>query len=556
VQRWISSRQQLNALLSGKSVFMPASITLSNLAWSTPDGRPVLANLDLSFGSERTGLVGRNGAGKSTLLKLIAGDLPPQAGDVSITGTLGMLRQTVQADPRETVADLFGVAEALALLRRAELGDADADALAHADWTLEARMAAALDRLSLQAGPQTPLSMLSGGQRTRIGLAALVFNEPDFILLDEPTNSLDREGRRAVIDLLAAWRGGAIVVSHDRELLETLDAIVELGGLGATRYGGNFSHYRERKALELAAAQHDLANADKRVAEIAERAQATAERKARKDRVGQRKRAKGDIPRIQLNTLRNRSEATSASNARLAERRRAQALDDAAAARERIEVLQPLTVAVPSTELPAGRTVLRIEAASVGYDDRPVIRDLSFTITGPERIAVTGPNGSGKTTLLALLTGRLVPWTGTVRLMTAWAMLDQQVGLLDPSASIRDNFRRLNPDADENACRASLARFMFRADAALQTVGSLSGGQLLRAGLASVLGVAPPPLLILDEPTNNLDLDSIAAVEAGLRAYDGALLVVSHDEAFLEAIGISRRLYLTGITDLPTFISS
>ncbi len=253
---------------------MPSSITLSNLAWSTPDGRPVLSNLDLSFGSERTGLVGRNGAGKSTLLKLIAGDLSPQSGEVSITGTLGMLRQTVQADPRETVADLFGVAEALALLRRAERGDADADALAHADWTLEARMAAALDRLGLQAGGHTLLSTLSGGQRTRIGLAALVFNQPDFILLDEPTNNLDREGRRAVIDLLVAWRGGAIVVSHDRELLETLDAIVELGGLGATRYGGNFSHYRERKALELAAAQHDLADADKRVAEVAERAQA------------------------------------------------------------------------------------------------------------------------------------------------------------------------------------------------------------------------------------------------------------------------------------------
>ena len=486
---------------------MPASITLSNLTWSTPDGRPVLSGLDLSFGSERSGLVGRNGAGKSTLLKLIAGDLSPQPGEVSIKGTLGMLRQTVETDPRETVADLFGVADALALLRRAESGDADGDALAHADWTLEARMAAALGRLGLQAGPQTPLSTLSGGQRTRIGLAALVFNEPDFILLDEPTNNLDREGRRSVIDLLATWRSGAIVVSHDRELLETLDAIVELTGLGATRYGGNFSHYRERKALELAAAQHDLADADKRVAELAERAQATAERKARKDGAGQRRRAKGDIPRLQLNTLRNRSEATSASNARLAERRRAQALDDVAAARRRIEVLQPLTVAVPSTGLAAGKTVLRIDAASVGHDDRPVIRDFSFTITGPERIAVTGPNGSGKTTLLALITGRLAPWTGTVRLTTDWAMLDQQVSLLDPSASIRDNFRRLNPDADENACRASLARFMFRADAALQVVESLSGGQLLRAGLACVLGARPPQLLILDEPTNNLDLE-------------------------------------------------
>lgn len=523
---------------------MPASITVSRLAWSTPDGRPVLSTLDLSFGAERAGLVGRNGVGKSTLLKLIVGDLSPQSGEVSITGTLGMLRQTVQADPRETVADLFGATEALALLRRAERGHADADALAHADWTLEARMAAALDRLGLQAGPETLLSTQSGGQRTRMGLAALVFDEPDFILLDEPTNNLDRDGRQVVIDLLVGWRSGAIVVSHDRELLETMDAIVELTTLGATRYGGNFSHYRERKALELAAAQHELAAAERRVTEVAERAQTAAERKARKDRAGHKKRSRGDIPRIQLNTLRNRSEATGGKNARLAERQREQALGDAEAARKRNEVLQPLTVTVPTTGLPAAKTVLRIEAASVGYANRPVIRDLSFAVTGPERIAVTGANGSGKTTLLALITGQLTPWMGTMRLMTGFAMLDQQVSLLDPSTSIRDNFRRLNPEADENACRASLARFMFRADAALQIAGSLSGGQLLRAGLACVLGVAPPPLLILDEPTNNLDLESIAAVEAGLRAYDGALLVVSHDEAFLEAIGISRRLDL------------
>ena len=158
-----------------------------------------------------------------------------------------------------------------------------------------------------------------------------------------------------------------------------------------------------------------------------------------------------------------------------------------------------------------------------------------------------GPNGSGKTTLLALITGQLTSWEGTVRLATGFALLDQRVSLLDPSASIRDNFKRLNPQADENACRAALARFMFRADAALQTVSSLSGGQLLRAGLACVLGGATlPPLLILDEPTNHLDIDAIEAVEAGLRAYDGALLVVSHDEAFLQAIGITRRFDLGG----------
>ena len=521
------------------------SITVSNLAWSTPDGRPVLSNIDLSFGPERTGLVGRNGVGKSTLLQLIAGELQPQAGAVSLSGTLGVLRQAVQVDPAQTLADLFGITDALALLARAERGEADADALAHADWTLEAKLGEALGRLGLEMPADTRLGTLSGGQRTRLGLAALAFAEPDFILLDEPTNNLDRDGRRAVIDLLAGWRTGAIVVSHDRELLETLDAIVELTSLGATRYGGNFSHYRERKALELAAARHDLADAAKRVAEVDERTQATAERQARRNSAGRAKRAKGDIPRIQLNKLRSSAENTGGDNARLADRRRGKALEDAAEARRRIEILQPLTVAVPSTGLPTGKTVLRLDAASAGYaSDRPILRDLSFTISGPERIAVTGPNGSGKTTLLSVVTGRLAPSTGSVRVMVDFAMLDQEIGLLDPGSTIRDNFRRLNPEADETACRASLARFMFRADAALQAVGSLSGGQLLRAGLACVLGVHPPQLLILDEPTNNLDLESIAAVEAGLSGYDGALLVVSHDEAFLEAIRITRRLEL------------
>ena len=165
------------------------------------------------------------------------------------------------------------------MLRRAEAGKASAEELANADWTLEARMASALAEVGLDAQPDTPLSTLSGGQRTRAALAALVFAEPDFLLLDEPTNNLDREGREAVIDLLASWRGGAIVVSHDRELLDTMDAIVELTSLGATRYGGNWSAYRERKALELAATRRDLADAEKRVAEVDRRAQETAETK-------------------------------------------------------------------------------------------------------------------------------------------------------------------------------------------------------------------------------------------------------------------------------------
>ena len=161
-------------------------------------------------------------------------------------------------------------------------------------------------------------------------------------------------------------------------------------------------------------------------------------------------------------------------------------------------------------------------------------------------MAIRGPNGSGKTSLLRLLTDDLAPTEGTVRITPRLALLDQQVSLLDPEQSIRDNFRRLNPEASENDCRAALARMMFRADAALQGVASLSGGEMLRAALACTIGsVQPPELLILDEPTNHLDIHAIAAVEAGLRAYDGALLVVSHDRDFLEAIGIERELWLS-----------
>ena len=527
-------------------MLMPISIVLSNLSWSTPDGRPLLSNLDLSFGAERTGLVGRNGVGKTTLIKLISGELQPQSGSISFNGRLGILRQSVQVEADETVADLFGASKALAVLKRAEAGEATNDELVLADWTLEARIAAALDRVGLDVTPETPLVALSGGQRTRCGLAALIVDDPDFLILDEPTNNLDRDGRAAVIDLLAGWRAGAIVISHDRELLDTMDAIVELTSLGASRYGGNWSQYRERKALELSAAEHDFAEAEKRIAEVERSAQAAVERQARRDKAGRKMAAKGGIPRIMLGGLKERAEMTSAEKTRLAERRRSQALQDAAAAREKIEILQPLAVKLPTSGLPANRIVLRMEGVTAGYEpERPILRDFNFIMTGPERVAVTGPNGSGKTTLLALVSGALKPWSGTVRIVHS-SLLDQRVSLLDPSLSIRDNFRRINPDADENACRAALARFMFRADAALQIVSSLSGGQLLRAGLACVLGGAvPPSLLILDEPTNHLDIDSIAAVEAGLRAYDGALLVVSHDEVFLNNIGIERRLELS-----------
>lgn len=527
---------------------MPASISLSGLSYSTPDGTPLFTNLDLSFGPERIGVVGRNGVGKSTLLHLITGQLRPTAGQVRLSGSVAMMQQQAISHPDDTIADLFGLRREITLLARAEAGQASAEDLMEADWTIPARIEAALLRCGLAQPPQCRLDRLSGGQRTRAALAALIFAEPEFLLLDEPTNNLDAAGRRAVIDLVQGWTHGAIIVSHDRALLEKMDAILDLTTLGVTRYGGNYSAFRRIRDAELTTAQNDLARAEQTRAEVDRRARQAAERKARKDSAGQKAGARGDQPRIVMDAAKERAEGSAAAGSRLRQARRADADTALSAARARIEIVQPLQMDIPTTGLPPGKRVLCLDHVTGGHDpDQPVIRDLSLTLTGPERVIIAGPNGSGKTTLINLITGQLMPQRGTVRLTAPFALLDQSVGLLDPAQSLHDNFRRLNRSADTRMAHAALARFRFRAQDALRAAGWLSSGERLRAGLACALGGAPTPmLLILDEPTNHLDLDGLTALESALAAYDGAVLAVSHDEAFLDALAPDRIITLTG----------
>lgn len=529
---------------------MSASVILSKLCFSTSDGSPLFADLNLSFVAERTGLVGRNGVGKTTLLRLIADQISPHDGIVRVDGKPGWFNPDRDVRSTETISDLFGASEALRLLDEAEAGLARAEDLITADWGLPARIDAALQRQGLDVSVQTPLASLSGGQRTRARLAALMFSEPDILLLDEPTNNLDRSGRLAVIELLRHWRGCAIVVSHDRELLEEMDAIVDLTPLGATRYGGNYSAYRVQKDLEIEALSHAVEVAEKQRDETLRRARKAAERKARKDSAGRKSRARRDQPKIILDAAKERAETSGGANARLREARYEEATQAVSEAQAKVEVFQPLGMDIPSSQLASGKLVLQFDAVTGGWDAaHKVITDMSFSITGPERIAITGPNGSGKTTLLSLISSQIEPQAGSVNLHVPFALLDQHVTLLKSELSLRDNFLQLNPGANENQCRAALARFQFRADDALQKAGQLSGGQKLRAGLACILGRPDPPaLLLLDEPTNHLDLESILAVEAALVAYDGALIVVSHDEAFLDRLKLDRRLQLSAVS--------
>ncbi len=524
-----------------------AAITLKAVSHRLPDGTALFTDLDVSFPAGRTGLVGRNGIGKSTLLKLITGRLPLQSGNIHAAGTVRMLDQDPLAAAGGTVADLFALRDAFERLERIEAGSGSPNDLDLADWTLAARFADALERAGLpDLAPDHPLSALSGGQVTRAALAALTFDAPDFILLDEPTNNLDTEGRALVRDLMRNWNGGALVISHDRVLLNEMDQIAELTGLGLNLYGGNWDAYSAMKAHELDVVEHRVASAERELSQLNRRVQQQKERKARKDSAGKASRAKNDTPKAALNFMRNRAEKSGGDGANIASRLKSQAQEDLAEARSEREVLLPVSVSLAATGLPASRRVLHVTGLCGGYSaETDVVAGFSLDMIGPERVALVGPNGSGKSTLLALMTGALTPRAGEAHIHVPYAMMDQAISLLDPAKTIRDNYLKINPDEDETACRAALARFRFRGEAADKMVATLSGGQKLGAALAATIGSgAPPQFLILDEPTNHLDLDALAAIEAGLKAYDGALLVVSHDQAFLEAIGVTREVAL------------
>jgi ATPase subunit of ABC transporter with duplicated ATPase domains len=526
---------------------MPSFVTLDSLSYAAPDGRLLLDNLTLAFGAERTGLVGRNGVGKTMLVRLILGEMAPKSGSVSVCGRIGVLRQALAPPPGARVADLLGVADGLARQRRLQAGEGTPEDLADADWLLEGRLGEALAGVGLaDLDLDRPAASLSGGQVTRATLAGLIAAEPDLLILDEPTNNLDAEARELVAGTLGRWTGGAIVVSHDRALLRRMDRIVELTSLGAQVYGGGYDLYLERKAEAEAAANRALSDAEKAAARVARDTQEAAERKARRDAAGKRHGRSGSMPRIVAGGLKRRAEESAGRGQVLAERLKSEAAEALADAEARVERVRRLAFDLPPSGVPAGKTVLAFEDVTFGYPGAaPVVRRLSLRLNGPERVAISGPNGAGKTTVLRLAAGELEPAAGRVARGVRAAFLDQRTALFGDEESLVEAFLRLNPESAPNAARAALARFLFRNVAAEKLVGVLSGGERLRAALACVLmGDTPPGLLILDEPTNHLDLDSIGAVEAALRGYDGALLVVSHDADFLEAVGVEREVRL------------
>jgi len=525
------------------------------LSYLLPTGRTLFAELSLGFGEERAALVGGNGTGKSTLARILAGELAPTTGTVVREGRVAYLAQQGEAPEVGSVATLLGIGEALAALARLDAGEGgahDVDVVGDR-WDLRERAQRALARVGLGALPlEQRARTLSGGERTRLSLAGLLLGDPDYLILDEPTNHLDADSRNALLALIDSWPTGVLVVSHDRALLRRVDRIVELTTRGVFSYGGSYDFYREQRALEEEAALRELESARAELKRVERHEREVRERQARREAKGKRDRETANQSRLLLNLMRETSQATSSRVGAQQERAKDEGRERLAAAKERVEERARLAFQLPSSALHAKRRVVELEGVGLSHAGAaaPILRGVSLSIVGPERLAVRGPNGSGKSTLLAVLAGTLVPQEGVRRLgidEAQLATLDQQVRWPAPDRSLLDNVLLTNDALDAAQARQLLASFLFRGDAALRPAGVLSGGEALRAALACTLSSPhPPQLLLLDEPTNHLDLDSLEAVERALRQYDGALVVISHDEEFLANIGVTRTLWLDG----------
>ncbi|MET7333597.1 ABC-F family ATP-binding cassette domain-containing protein [Nonomuraea sp. NPDC005650] len=526
-----------------------AFIICSSLSFSWPDDTPVFSDLSFTVGGGRTGLVAPNGAGKSTLLKLIAGEYRPGGGSVSVSGPLGYLPQSLPLAGDLTVAEVLGIAPVIAALDAIESGDASEEHFTTIgnDWDIEERTRAQLDRLGLgELGFDRTLRTLSGGQIVSLGLAAQLLRRPDVLLLDEPTNNLDLAARRRLFDVLGDWNGCLLVVSHDRALLDRVDRVAELDRGEVRFYGGDFTAYEEAVRAEQEAAERNVRSAEQELKREKREMQQARERAERRAGTAARNLKNAGLPRIFAGNMKRGAQEAAGRAGQMHAARVSDAkarLDEAGRA---LRDDQKIALQLPGTNVPAGRTVFHGE--HLRARDLFAEPGIDLTVRGPERIALTGPNGAGKSTLLRLISGDLAPDGGTTRRADGRvAYLSQRLDLLDVERSVAANLAAFAPGLPEAERMNLLARFLFRGARAHLPVGVLSGGERLRATLACVLCAEPAPqLLLLDEPTNNLDLVSVGQLESALAAYEGAFVVVSHDERFLAEIGVERRLELSG----------
>lgn len=526
-------------------------LILQGVSYIHQNGDLLFDHINLKINKQdKIALIGNNGAGKSTLFNILTGSLAPSSGLFQTETKPYAVPQHFGQYNELTIAEALQIDDkinALYEILDGHVTDSNL-ALLDDDWAIEERCAAALRHWGIDGlDLSVKMKNLSGGQKTKVFLAGISVHQPEVVLLDEPSNHLDSAGREILYDYIATTLNTLVVISHDRTLLNLPDMVCELNKSGIKVYGGNYEYYVQQKEIEHEALNQDLKGQEKALRKAKTVEKASLERQHKLDARGKKKQEKAGISRISMNTLRNNAEKSTSRMKDVHAGKVNELSEGLTQLRKELPAADKMKIGFDNSGFHRGKVLVTAEDINFGYNTQKLWgKPLNFRIAVGERIALKGANGSGKTTLIKLILGQVVPQTGILTRAAAinTIYIDQDYSLIDNRISIYEQAQHANSGAlQEHEIKIRLNRFLFTKEFWDKPCSALSGGEKMRLMLCCLtINVLTPDIIILDEPTNNLDIQNIEMLTIALQEYQGTLLVVSHDEYFLKQINIERVL--------------
>ena len=543
------------------------SISIQQISYIHPDKEVLFSDLNFAISKgQKLGLVGNNGCGKSTLLQIIAGQLSPSSGVIVRPDDLYYIPQHFGQYDSLTIAQALQIERKQQALHAILAGDVSNEnfTILNDDWNIEERSIAALDLWGLgQFTLSYPMNLLSGGEKTRVFLAGMDIHHPSVILMDEPTNHLDSSGRQRLYDWVEKYRSNLLVVSHDRTLLNLLPEICELEKHQINYYGGNYEFYKEQKTLMQEALQQRIEEKEKALRIARKVARETAERRDKQNVRGEKSNIKKGVPRIVLNALQGKSEKSTSKLTGVHQEKAEKLTNERNQLRGSLSPTAALKTDFNSSSLHTGKILVTAKEINFSYHSNSINNDIqensiskqqlwqapvSFQLKSGDRLRIEGANGSGKTTLLKLITGQLQPQEGTLtRTDFSYVYLNQEYSIIDDRNSILEQAYAFNSrNLPEHEIKIILNRYLFPASEWDKSCRKLSGGEKMRLAFCCLMiSNNTPDMFILDEPTNNLDIQSIEIITATIKNYAGTVIAISHDNYFIQEIGVEQCILLS-----------
>lgn len=523
-------------------------ISVQQLSYIHADKEPLFQNINLTVNKgEQVSLVGNNGSGKSTLLRIIEGGLKPVSGEVVCSSQPYYVPQHFGQYDQLTVMQALQVESKIKALHAIIAGDASADnfTILDDDWNIEERCLAALSFWGLQhIRPDQPMCTLSGGEKTKVFLSGLQIHSPEIILMDEPTNHLDTGSRSKLYGFIEPSRATMLIVSHDRTLLNLLPYTCELDRSIITLYGGNYDFYKEQKEQALAALQNQLSEKEKELRLAKKIAREALERKNKASSRGEKSAVKKGIPRIMMGAMKEGAENSTVKLKNVHDDKMGSISSSIADIQTALPNMRQMKTDFNSPDLHIGKILVTAKDVNFRYGESCLWQNpLNLQIKSGDRIQLSGNNGAGKTTLLKLLLGELKPTEGIITCADfKYVYIDQEYSIVQPHLTVFEQLEQFNLFAKpEHELKMILSRFLFPVGTWDKSCSKLSGGEKMRLAICCLMvSNSQPDIFILDEPTNNLDIQSVNIITAAVKEYNGTVLLISHDLYFVKEIKINR----------------